>query len=81
MSERYTPAPSTTGTGPKKRSASNRSWIQSLKHIDRLRAEIDGFLTPLLRKTISVSSLPVLELQHLLATSLRHGYPVIAVKF
>lgn len=51
MSERYTPAPSTTGTWTEEEIRQQPgSWIQSLKHIDRLRAEIDGFLTPLLRK-------------------------------
>ncbi|HBR6986420.1 TPA: SIS domain-containing protein [Klebsiella aerogenes] len=51
MSERYTPAPSTTGTWTEEEIRQQPgSWIQSLKHIDRLRAEIDGFLTQLLRK-------------------------------
>ncbi|MCY4763863.1 SIS domain-containing protein [Klebsiella aerogenes] len=51
MSERYTPAPSTTGTWTEEEIRQQPgSWIQSLKHINRLRAEIDGFLTPLLRK-------------------------------
>ncbi|EMY7928576.1 MULTISPECIES: SIS domain-containing protein [Klebsiella] len=51
MSERYTPAPSTTGTWTEEEIRQQPgSWIQSLKNIDRLRSEIDGFLTPLLRK-------------------------------
>ena len=51
MSERYTPAPAMTGTWTEEEIRQQPGcWIQSLKHIDRVRSEIDSFLTPLLRK-------------------------------
>lgn len=52
MPETYTPAAAITGTWTEEEIRQQPvSWMRSLKNIDNMRSAIDGFLTPLLRKT------------------------------
>ena len=51
MPETYTPALSATGTWTEEEIRQQPScWIRSLSNIEKIRADIDGFLTPLLAK-------------------------------
>lgn len=51
MPETYTPAAATTGTWTEEEIRQQpASWIRSLTNIDAMRAAIDNFLAPLLRK-------------------------------
>ncbi|MFU0882327.1 AgaS family sugar isomerase [Kluyvera cryocrescens] len=51
MPETYTPALSATGTWTEEEIRQQPNcWIRSLSNIEKIRADIDGFLTPLLAK-------------------------------